>query len=94
MNWPVLLSAFGLVFLAELGDKTQLAAFTLAAKTRRPWEVFAGASLALVVVTGLGVVLGDLIRRAVPAKALAIGAAVMFIAVGVVLLVKAMRGGE
>lgn len=93
MNWAVLASAFALVFLAELGDKTQLAAFTLAAKTRRPWEVFIGASAALVVVTGLGVALGDLIRRVLPAKALSVGAAVMFIVVGVVLLVKALRGG-
>ncbi len=54
MNWNLLLSTFGLVFLAELGDKTQLMVVTQVCKYRRPWPVFAGASLALVAVTALG----------------------------------------
>jgi hypothetical protein len=37
MNWRVILAAFGVIFLAELGDKTRLAAMTLAAQPRRPW---------------------------------------------------------
>jgi putative Ca2+/H+ antiporter (TMEM165/GDT1 family) len=47
MDWRVILTTFGVIFLAELGDKTQLAAMTLAAQTRRPWAVFIGASVAL-----------------------------------------------
>ena len=47
MNWSALLSAFGLVFIAELGDKTQLAVMTQTCKFRRPWPVFFGGSLAL-----------------------------------------------
>ena len=46
MDWNVLLSTFGLVFVAELGDKTQLAVVTQTCKYRRPWAVFLGASLA------------------------------------------------
>lgn len=88
MDWKLMASTFALVFLAELGDKTQLAAFSIAAKSRKPWEVFAAASTALVVVTALGVAFGDVIRRVVPEKAMAIVSAVLFIGIGVWLLVK------
>ena len=50
MDWSALAAAFGLVFVAELGDKTQLAVITQTCKYRRPWAVFWGASLALPVV--------------------------------------------
>ena len=45
MDWKVLLSTFGVIFLAEMGDKTQLAAMTLAADTKRPVAVFVGAAV-------------------------------------------------
>ncbi len=47
MDWRVLLTTFGVIFLAEMGDKTQIAAMTMAAEKKRPWEVFIAASLAL-----------------------------------------------
>ncbi len=47
MDWNLLLSSFGLVFLAELGDKTQLAVVAQTCKYRQPWAVFMGSSLAL-----------------------------------------------
>ena len=55
MDLRVLLTTFGVIFLAEMGDKTQLAAMTMAADSKKPWAVFIGASLALVAVSGLGV---------------------------------------
>ena len=57
------LSAFALVFLAELGDKTQLAVLALTTRSPSPWPVFAGASLALLASTGLAVALGTLANR-------------------------------
>ena len=54
---------FGLIFVAELGDKTQLAVVTQTCKYRRPWPVFAGASLALALVTLLGALGGQLLAR-------------------------------
>ncbi len=59
MNWRIVASTFGAIFLAELGDKTQLAAITLSASTGRPLSVLVGASAALVTVT----ILGDLPGR-------------------------------
>jgi Ca2+/H+ antiporter, TMEM165/GDT1 family len=54
MNWRVILATFGMIFLAELGDKTRLAAMTLAAQIRRPWGLI-GASIALACVSAIGV---------------------------------------
>ena len=53
MDLRVLLTTFGIIFLAEMGDKTQLAAMTMSAQTKRPWAVFLGASLALVAVSAV-----------------------------------------
>ena len=66
MDLRVLLTTFGIIFLAEMGDKTQLAAMTMAAQTKKPWAVFVGASLALAAVSALGVVVGGVIGDYVP----------------------------
>ena len=58
MDWRVLASTFGLIFLAELGDKTQLAAIAMSAESRSPIAVFVGAVLALALVTLIGVAVG------------------------------------
>lgn len=63
------LTSFGLVLLAELGDKTQLAVLALATRTRTPWAVMLGAGSALLVSTGLAVVLGSVLSKYVPASA-------------------------
>ncbi len=66
MDWRVLLSTFGLLFVAELGDKTQLAVIIMTSKHDQPWAVFIGATAALTLVTLLGVVGGQAVSRAVP----------------------------
>lgn len=63
------LSAFGLILLAELGDKTQLAIVALAARSENPWAVFVGAGAALLVSTLLAVLLGCNLPRLVPESA-------------------------
>jgi putative Ca2+/H+ antiporter (TMEM165/GDT1 family) len=88
MQWRVLLSTFGLVFLAELGDKTQLMTISLVGRTKAPWPVFAGACLALCAVTALGVLAGGLLTRYVPEGYVQKGAALLFIGIGIVMLVK------
>ena len=93
MDWKLLATTFGIVFLAELGDKTQLAALALTGKTGRPWTVFLAASAALVLVTLLGVLGGALLKKLVPEKAMNVGSALLFIAVGVFLLWRALAAG-
>lgn len=86
MDFRVLLTTFGIIFLAEMGDKTQLAAMTMAADTKRPWAVFIGSSLALVAVSALGVIVGSVIGQYVPLEWVKRAAAVAFILIGILML--------
>ena len=76
--------AFGLIFLAELGDKTQLAVLAMATQ-RGPLAVFLGASLALIVSTAIAVALGTLAKGYLPEGTLRLvryAAGALFIAFG------------
>jgi Ca2+/H+ antiporter, TMEM165/GDT1 family len=86
MDLRVLLTTFGIIFLAEMGDKTQLAAMTMSAQTKKPWAVFVGASLALAAVSAIGVLVGGLIGEYVPLEWVKRVAAVAFIVIGVLML--------
>jgi len=81
---PQLLAIFATVFLAELGDKTQLATVLFAADKQAPaWGVFIAASLALVLSTALAVVLGTAAERFLTQVPLKLIAGVGFVAIGV-----------
>jgi Ca2+/H+ antiporter, TMEM165/GDT1 family len=86
MDWRVLLTTFGLIFVAEMGDKTQLAAMTLAAQKKAPWAVFIGASLALACVSAIGVLVGSVLSQYVPLEWIKRASAVAFIIIGVLIL--------
>lgn len=86
MDWRTWLATFTLVFLAELGDKTQLATMLLTAQTRAPLAVFLGAAAALVAGTLLAVAAGEAVARVLPLKYVKTAAGVAFIAIGVLLL--------
>ena len=86
MDWRVFLTTFGVIFLAEMGDKTQLAAMTMAAQSKKPWAVFIGASLALVCVSAIGVVVGGTLGYYLPIIWIKRAAAVAFIVIGVLIL--------
>lgn len=81
----VFLSTFALLFVAELGDKTQLAVISMTAKHKMPIWVFAGAALALVAVTLLGVVGGEVLTRFIPEMVLRKAAAVLFVVMGLLM---------
>jgi len=82
-SWgAALLTTFTTVFLAELGDKTQLAALLLSAQSGRPGLVFLGASIALICSSLVGVVLGRWLARLVPAQLLERLAGTLMVALG------------
>jgi len=81
-----MLTTFGIIFLAEMGDKTQLAAMTMAADSKKPWAVFIGASLALAAVSLLGVLVGAVVGDYVPLVWVKRVAATAFIVIGVLML--------
>lgn len=83
MNWQIFLTTFGTIFLAELGDKTQLAAIMMTSKTKSPASVFVGASLALCLVTLIGVAFGEALVAVIPQNILRKGAALAFVLIGV-----------
>jgi putative Ca2+/H+ antiporter (TMEM165/GDT1 family) len=86
MDWKVLLTTFGVIFLAEMGDKTQLAAMTMAAQTKKPWAVLVGGSVALACVSAIGVIVGALLSQYVPLEWIKRASAVAFIIIGVLIL--------
>ncbi len=81
----VLLSTFALLFVAELGDKTQLAVINMTAKHKLPLWVFLGATLALAAVTGIGVLGGELLTRVIPEVMLRKVAAGLFVVMGLLM---------
>jgi putative Ca2+/H+ antiporter (TMEM165/GDT1 family) len=84
MDLRVLVLVFGTVFIAELGDKTQLATMLFASdKAVSKWTVFVGASLALVLSSALGVLAGAAISSVLSPRHLSAIAGIGFIAIGV-----------
>jgi putative Ca2+/H+ antiporter (TMEM165/GDT1 family) len=81
-------ATFLTVFIAELGDKTQLAAAGLAATSRNPWAVFLGGSVALIASTALAVVLGSWLSDRLDPRWLHYGGACLFLLIGIVMLAR------
>lgn len=86
MNWKLFLFTFTSIFLAELGDKTQLATLSLAAGTPSRITVFAASALALVATSALAVLGGDLVARWIPPHWIKRAAGVLFVVLGVIFL--------
>ncbi len=83
MFWKTAGLVFATVFLAEIGDKTQLATMLFSAKAEaNKWAVFAGSAAALVLAAGMGVLLGAMIERWVSPATLKMVAGLGFMAVG------------
>jgi|WetSurMetagenome_2_1015567.scaffolds.fasta_scaffold71401_3 Ca2+/H+ antiporter, TMEM165/GDT1 family len=83
MGWNQFIAAFAALFLAELGDKTQLVVITMSAATKRPLAVFLGGSLALVLLTGIGAIAGEAVTKVVPEWLLRKTSALLFVAIGI-----------
>ncbi len=82
----LIISTFFLVFIAELGDKTQLTTMLLSAQSGSKLSVFIGSSLALVCSSLVGVILGSVLNKYIPAVYIQKAAALAFIVIGVLLL--------
>lgn len=83
MDWKLFAMTFVTIFLAEMGDKTQLATLSFAAGGSR-WVVFAASALALVAATALAVLAGELVARVVDPIWIRRGAGVLFLALGLI----------
>ncbi|MEQ8408565.1 MAG: TMEM165/GDT1 family protein [Gammaproteobacteria bacterium] len=92
MNWQVFFTIFATVFLAELGDKTQLATMLFATDREvSKTMVFAAASAALIVASAIGVLAGSMLSAYINPRILQSIAGVSFVVIGVLTLVSSWR---
>ncbi|HAC62633.1 MAG TPA: UPF0016 domain-containing protein [Cyanothece sp. UBA12306] len=77
--WTVFSSTFLTIFLAEMGDKTQLATLLISAQSQSPWVVFAGAATALITTSLLGVLIGYWIARRLSPQILDLAVALLLL---------------
>ena len=89
-----LVTSFAMIFVAELGDKTQLAMIGLAAGSGAPWSVFTGGTLALWAVSLIGILVGASLLRRIAPHWLHRGAAALFLVFGLLAVGQALLGGE
>lgn len=89
MDWKIMLTVFVTVFVAELGDKTQLATMLFASdRAVSGWTVFVAASLALVATSALGVLAGTLLSHWINPRVLGLLAGGAFVIIGLFTLIK------
>ena len=94
MDFPLLISTFLTVFLAELGDKTQLATVAISGTSNRPLAVFLGSSSALVLASLLGAFAGGSVATVIPSDLLQLLASLGFLVIGGSLLVPLFHGNQ
>lgn len=89
MDWKLFASTFAAIFVAELGDKTQLATLSLAAGGKSRWVVFLASALALVATSAIAVLGGEAVARVVPPHWIKRVAGVVFVVMGLFFLYSA-----
>jgi len=77
--------AFAAIFIAELGDKTQLAILAMTGRGYSAWAVFLGSMLAFAVLTGIAVLLGDWVQTRIPAETITKIAGGSFVIIGLLM---------
>lgn len=90
----LLASTFVTVFLAELGDKTQLAIVSISGTSNRPGAVFAGSATALVLASLVGAAAGGSLSSLIPPDALQLAASVGFLVLGGRLMIRSGAGAD
>jgi putative Ca2+/H+ antiporter (TMEM165/GDT1 family) len=91
--WKTVLTTFAAVFVAELGDKTQLATLGLAAESPSRLAVFAGSASALICTSLIATLAGGVVARYVSPQWLQRAAGALFISLGVWTLWRSTKGG-
>ena len=91
MLLTLLFTTFVTVFIAEMGDKTQLTTITLSSTTNKPLAVFIGSSIALILATLLGALAGGSISNLIPAFILKLLSGTVFFFIGINLLAQSKK---
>ena len=85
-------TTFITIFLAEIGDKTQLSTLLMSAQSHAPWVVFAGSAAALITTSALGVLLGSWIAGRMNPKTVEKASGVMLLVISVMLFWDVLQG--
>ena len=84
--FSILIASFSTIFLAELGDKTQLATLILSAQSGKPLIIFVGAALALITTSLLGVLIGQWIANNLPRQRFTVVSGIIMLILGIYLV--------
>ena len=84
--FSIVITSFSTIFLAELGDKTQLATLILSAQSGRPLIIFLGATLALISTSLLGVLIGRWIANNLPRERFIVVSGIIMLSLGIYLV--------
>ena len=84
----ILITSFSTIFLAELGDKTQLATLMLSAESGRPIIIFTAAALALIFTSLLGVLIGQWIANSLPRQRFTVISGLIMLSLGIYLVIQ------
>jgi Ca2+/H+ antiporter, TMEM165/GDT1 family len=79
--WACFSSTFITIFLAEMGDKTQLVTLLMTAESQSPWTVLIGAALALIATSLIGVLIGYWVARKLSPKTLDLAVAILLLSI-------------
>ncbi|KKM83201.1 hypothetical protein LCGC14_1311820 [marine sediment metagenome] len=82
MDWNILLITFGILFLGELGDKTQLIVFNLTLEHEKSYKVGIGATLGFALIVSLGVIIGTFIAQLVDLSIITLLSGILFLVIG------------
>ena len=88
--FSIVITSFSTIFLAELGDKTQLATLILSAQSGRPIIIFIGAALALVSTSLLGVLIGRWIANNLPRQSFTLVSGIIMLGLGIYLVTQGL----
>jgi putative Ca2+/H+ antiporter (TMEM165/GDT1 family) len=91
LEWKSALGTFAIIFLAELGDKTQLMVMSMSARSKSPQMVFFGAAAALIASSLVAVLAGDSLLKYIPLRIIKFGSGLAFVTIGGVLLFRSIR---
>jgi putative Ca2+/H+ antiporter (TMEM165/GDT1 family) len=94
LHLGLLASSFATVFLAELGDKTQLAIVTISGTSSRPGAVFAGSAAALVLASLVGAAAGGSLSSLIPTDLLQLAASLGFLLIGGRLVIRSLQQSD
>ena len=91
MDWIILFITYGILFLGELGDKTQLIVFNLSLEYEKKFKVGIGATLGFALIVSLGVIFGAIITQYVDLSIITLLSGILFIIIGALELPKVKK---